>query len=95
MPDIDAYLGFREAAESAIRRAIDAAAEARGTDLRRGLEDTEAALADAILLSPDTRTRERLERALGTVRRALGDFELGMLAELGALVEHALADIAT
>ena len=95
MPDVDAYMAFRQAAESAMARAHDAAADACGVDLRLGLEDTLTALADTIPLSPDEKTRERLKRAAQTIRRALADYDAGKLAELGALVEAAREDIST
>jgi hypothetical protein len=88
MPDIDAYKGFRQAAESAIERAHYAAQEMSGTELRQGLEDSLSALADAELLAPDPGTAVQLRAVADLVRRALGDFEKGMLAELGALVEE-------
>src|SRR5690242_9740632 len=93
MPDPDAYLAFRTAAESAIERAVAAASEATGAELRQGLEDAAAALGDALPLAPDVKTAERLRRAAAAVSRALADYDAGRLAELGALVEAARSDI--
>ena len=87
MPDTDAFTGFKEAAESAIERAHEAALEMRGADLRQGLEDALAALGDAEPLAPDAAVAARLRSVAERVRRALGDFDEGKLAELGVLVE--------
>ena len=95
MPDVDLYMALREAAESAMERALEAAAQARGGELRQGLEDVLQALADAIPLAPDQRTTARLQRVARTTRQALTDLDMGKLAELGALVEQAHADIGT
>ena len=95
MPDVDLYMALREAAESAMERALEAAAQASGGELRRGLEDVLQALADAIPLAPDHRTTVRLQRVAKTTRQALADLDMGKLAELGALVEQARADIGT
>lgn len=95
MPDVDLYMALREAAESAIERAVEAAAQARGGELRQGLEDALQALADVIPLAPDHRTTARLQLVAATTRQALADLAAGRLAELGALVEQARADIGT
>ncbi len=95
MRDVDLYMAFREAAESAMERAVEAAAQASGGELRQGLEDVLQALADATPLAPDRRTAARLQRAAETTRRALADLDSGKLAELGALVEQAHVDIGT
>jgi hypothetical protein len=87
MPDTDAYVGFREAAQSAIERAHEAALEMRGAELRQGLEDALSALADAEPLAPDSGAATRLRGVVELVRRALDDFDSGKLAELGNLVE--------
>lgn len=89
MPDIDAYMGYREAAESAIERAHEAARDMRGAELRQGLEDALSALADAEPRAPDPKTAERLQRVGETIRQALLDFDRGKLAELGILLENA------
>jgi hypothetical protein len=86
-------MAFREAAESAIERAQEAAAEATGAKLRQGLEDVLSALGDVIPMSPDGKTADRLRRAEATVRQALADYDQGKLAELGALLVRARADI--
>jgi hypothetical protein len=93
MPDVDLYLAFRGAAESAIDRAHEAAADACGRELRQGLEDALQALADSIPLAPDPKTTARLQRAQRAIRQALEDFDKGALAELGALLEQARVDI--
>jgi hypothetical protein len=87
MPDTDAYVGFREAAQSAIERAHEAALEMRGAELRQGLEDALSALADAEPLAPDSGAEARQRGVAELVRRALDDFDKGKLAELGNLVE--------
>src|ERR1700758_3974107 len=93
MPNVDAYMAFREAAESAIERAHEAAAGSRGAALRRGLEAPLQAIPDAMPLSPDTATTARLQRVDGTLRRALSDLDKCRLAELGALLQSARRDI--
>lgn len=93
MPGIDAYFGFKEAAESAIERAHEAALDMRGAELRQGLEDTLSALADAEPLAPDPAIAARLRGVAERVRQALGDLDEGRLAELGALVENARKEL--
>ena len=93
MPDADAYTGFREAAQSAIERAHEAALEMRGAELRQGLEDALSALADAEPLAPDPAVAARLRGVAELVRRSLDDFEKGRLAELGNLVEDARKEL--
>jgi hypothetical protein len=93
MPDIDAYMGFREAAESAIERAHEAAREMRGAELRQGLEDALSALADARPLAPDVKSATRLQRVAERISRAVGDLDGGKLAELGNLLEGARRDL--
>ncbi|HJS88117.1 MAG TPA: hypothetical protein VJ779_21915 [Acetobacteraceae bacterium] len=93
MPDTDAYIAFREAAQSAVERAHEAALDMRGAELRQGLEDALSALADAEPLAPDPAAASRLRELAELVRRALDDFDKGKLAELGKLVEDARKEL--
>jgi hypothetical protein len=93
MTDVDAYMAFRQAAESALERAHEAALEANGCELRQGLEDALTGLADASPLSPNRKTLERLRRSERLTRQALTDFDAGKLVELVVLLETARKEI--
>lgn len=95
MPDVEAYFTFRQNASSAMERAHEAALEANGADIRHGLEDALAALADAITASPDEASTSRLRRAGAAIHKALRCYDKQELPEMQALVEQARHDIDT
>lgn len=95
MPDIESYFTLREIAASAMVRAHEAALEANGADIRRGLEDAMAALADAIAVSPNETSTQRMRRAGEAIHKALRCYDLHKLPEMETLMEQARRDIDT